>query len=225
LKALPFFGLVLLSSQAFANDIRFTYVEGGLFTADDQDRFGSGDGYFDSESTDITSLRVRGSVGFGSYFYLPAAIESAVTDYEDEYCSPYSCYTSEYSATEVTLAVGGGLHFDVGDNMAFYGDVSLLSAAWSFDEDGGYDDYDYEDDDVGHQLNLGWRFQPVALIEFDLNLKRQRIFDTTTDYKSVTVQINFTPSIGAGIEARKESYADSYIEREFLGGYFRYSFK
>ncbi len=225
LKAVPFLALAVFGSQAYASDIRYSYLDGGLSVGSEDSRTDFGDSSYVDSDAEYLSLRIRGSVGFGPYFYLPASIESAGYDYDSRYCEPSFCDSYEYSVTRVNLTVGAGLHFPLGDSLNIYGDVSLLSSAYSVDEDGGFDDEDDEDDDVGHQLRFGFRFQPVERVEFDLSFKRQEVFDFTADWRTLAVQVNFTPRIGVGFEAQHESFDDSDLERDYVGAYFRYSFR
>ncbi|NQD36190.1 outer membrane beta-barrel protein [Permianibacter sp. IMCC34836] len=224
-KAVSVVGLALLSAQAMASDIRFTYVEAGLFGGTDSERIDFGDGDYLRSESDYTTFRVRGSVGFGEHFYLPAMIESAIHEYDDRGCFSGSCYHSESSVTEVTMTAGAGLRFAAGDMLMFYGDVSLLSDSYTVDDDGGYDDNDDEDDDWGSQLRVGLRLQPTDSVEFDLNFRRERVFDYVADWRNLSVQVNFTPSIGVGAEVRQESFDVSDLERNYYGAYFRFSFR
>lgn len=225
LKVVSVLGLAMLAGQAIASDMRYSYVESGFAGGAEDYHTDFGDGYYADSESEYALFRLRGSVGFGSFFYLPASLESSAYDYESRFCEPGSCSYDEYSVSRLDLAVGAGLHFPLGSMFDLYGDVSLLATAFSLDEDAGFDDEDEEDDDTGSQYRLGLRFQPADIIEFDLSFKRQKIFDFTADWRALAVQINFTPSIGVGIEAKQESFDESELERDYAGAYFRYSFR
>lgn len=204
----------LTASVAQAEGPRFTSVDVGLFGADSNDYDG-----------DEARFRVRGSIGVGDYVYFPLAIESTAVEFDDD-----------YSVTDAVFTAGVGGRFAPMETMAIYGDLSLASQSISEDEDGGFDDEDYEEDGVGHQLRAGWRFQPSDKVELIAELSGRSISldsrDETVTRGLLAVQINFTPMLGLGLEYHRDhvdyetdyGYDGDYATR-FIGAYFRFSFK
>jgi len=206
--------LALTASIAHADGPRFTSVDVGLFGADSNDYDG-----------DEARFRVRGSIGAGDVVYIPLALESTAVEFDDD-----------YSVSDVVFTAGVGGRFAPIETMAIYGDASLAVQSISEDEDGGFDDEDYEEDGAGHQLRVGWRFQPSSVVELIAELsERDMNLDTRDEIvvrNLVALQFNFTPMLGLGLEYHRDhvdyetdyGYDGDYSTR-FYGAYFRFSFK
>ncbi|MFZ5842156.1 MAG: hypothetical protein ACOY3E_04575 [Pseudomonadota bacterium] len=206
--------LALTASLAHADGPRFTSVDVGLFGADSNDYDG-----------DEARFRVRGSIGAGDVVYFPLALESTAIEFDDD-----------YSVSDVVFTAGVGGRFAPIETMAIYGDASLAVQSISVDEDGGFDDEDYDDDGNGHLLRGGWRFQPTSKVELIAELSQRRISlddsEETVKRNLFAVQINFTPMLGLGLEYHRDhvDYEMDYgfdgdYSTRFYGAYFRFSFK
>ncbi len=224
--------LLTTVGAAHANDLRFTYIDGGFSFIDQKDVLD--DEFNDELDVSGALLRIRGNVGFGRFFYIPASIESAATDYESTYCSQNNgCETDEYSTGDLTLTAGAGMHFDLGPIIAIYFDASLVHMRHTFDEDGGYDDEDETKNYSGNQQRVGFRIVPVSFLEFDVQTMRRRMdgdfFFRDIDMRihTIAAQFNITKSIGVGVDWRQEVFksAPEFDKLNYVGGYFRYSFK
>ncbi len=214
MRILLCFCLALITSVTLADEIRYTYVDGGFSFIGQEDVDSS-----DYESTDVSGalLLIRGSVGFGPIFYLPASVESLAKEYDGYY---------DQSDNEVIFSVGGGLHFDFGDVASVYGDAQVFHSKYTFDEDGNFDDSDYEDTDDGRQYRIGVRVAPASLIEFDVNFMRRDYSEITNHIRTIAAQFNITRTIGIGVQWRNEDYRLKYYDAEnYFGAYFRFSFK
>ena len=213
---------VVLASALFALTASIAHAEGPRFTSVDVGLFGADSNDYDG---DEARFRVRGSIGVGDYVYFPLALESTAVDFDDD-----------YSVTDVVFTAGVGGRFAPMETMAIYGDISLASQSITEDEDGGFDDDDYEEDGAGHQLRAGWRFQPGSKVELIAELSDRFISLDTRDEDVMrtlfAVQINFTPMLGLGLEYHRDQvdyetdygYDGDYSTR-FYGAYFRFSFK
>lgn len=221
-----------MSSLASANDIRYTYVEGGFYFWNDEEKE-EGNGYYDEFESSLVLGQFNGSVGFGSLFYLPASIEaqSVVTEYEFcDYDFNY-CDKGETSSFATLLNVGAGLHFDMGQNVSLYTEVGLLSRRIAYDYDYDSDDYDFDEDetnnDSGVQQVIGLRIQPGDLVELNIGAQRIDLQDNEDVFfrKNFSVQFNISQSIGIGVKTIVVSEKLNKFDEKFWGGYFRYSFK
>lgn len=228
--------LALITSTSFANELRYTYVEGGfIFASESNSRTeyidnGTSQPYQYSFDVDTTATLGygKGSVGFGPVFYLPASIESSIKEYDVESCFDGVCGNYDLRVSEVLLTVGAGLHADVGERVSLYADASFLQSSLSVDDDGGYDDFDDRETESGNQTRAGIRFATGSLLEFDINLMRRHYADYTTRIQSIAAQFNITPTIGIGAQWRKEKVEGDdwgWDNLSYLGAYFRYSFK
>jgi len=221
-------GMILLATSVMANDIKYTFIEGGLYLDSENEK--ERDAYSHTEYESSTALaRVNGSIGFGSLFYLPASIESSATSYDFSYCEEYYdyCYDSEGSVLTVIAVAGAGLHFDIGQNASLYTEIGLMNRNTSYDYDNDDYDADEEDSDNGNQQVLGLRIQPADLIEFDLRFRRVDWSDYSESFyhKNFSAQFNITEHIGVAASVIVASDKLSKFDQKIWGAYFRYSFK
>jgi hypothetical protein len=227
--------LLGVASLAQANDIKYSYVEGGLYFHSDEESETTSSYSYDDELT-AALFQVNGSVAFGPLFYLPMAIEiqSVVVDYDYCYQDYYDytiCDSGESSSVSTRAQIGAGLHFDIGSSASIYTEVGLMSERTAVDYDYDSDDYDFDEDetesDNGNQVVVGLRFQPAPLVEFNVGISRQDWSDLDDVFfrKNLSVQFNVTEHIGIAVRTIVYGEDAGDFDTKFWGASFRYSFK
>lgn len=208
--------LTLLAPISQADGLRFTYVDAGLFVGDSDDYSG-----------DEARFRVRGSIGVGDMVYFPLAMESTAVEFDD----------TDLSQNDLVFSAGVGLRFiNLDDRFSFYGDLSLVAQATSYDYDGGFDDEDEDDDGTGHLARLGVRGQPSDLIELQAELSKREVemdsWDEDVRRQLFALQFNISPLFAIGAEWHRDRYTydDDFfgtdvVTTRYVGGYVRFSFK